>query len=240
MFLYTCVSFSSRGGGVSVEKGSLPKVVSVQGVSGGLCPGGLCLGVSVQGVSVWGSLSRGSLSGGLCPGGLCLGVSVQGVSVWGSLSGGLCPGALCPGRFSVQGGLWPGFPDRDPRYGYVRPIRILLECISVKLNDFAGYSKLYYILEVNNQFFMIFCRYSVERNVEILQDNVSKSCQQNTSSQAVQVCCHLPVRGRRMRPADFRSNDVASQDDNRRYNTRGGFCGIQTSGEWWASGMHVP
>ena len=215
MFLYTCVSFSSRGGSLS-RRGLCPKWSLSRGF----------LGFSVQGVSVWGSLSRGSLSRGSLSG--------------GSLSGGLCPGALCPGRFSVQGGLWPGFPDRDLRYGYVRPIHILLECISVKLNDFAGYSKLYYILEVNNQFFMIFCRYSVERNVEILQDNVSKSCQQNTSSQAVQVGCHLPVRGRRMRPAHFRSNDVASQDDNRRYNTRGGFCGIQTSGEWWASGMHVP
>ena len=116
---------------------------------------------------------------------------------------------------SCPEGLCPGLPDRDPPYGYVRPIRILLECIPVKLNDFAGYSKLYYILEVNNQFFMIFCRYSSERNVEILQDNVSKSRQQNTSSQAVQAGRHLPVLGRRMRPAHFCSNHVAPQDDNR-------------------------
>ena len=80
MFFYTCVSFSSRGGrGVSVKKGSLPKVVSVQGVSGGLCPG-----VSVWGSlspSVWGSLSRGSLSGGLCQGVFVRGLSVQGDSL---------------------------------------------------------------------------------------------------------------------------------------------------------------
>ena len=78
--------------------------------------GGLCLGVSVQ--------------GGLCPGGsLSMGVSVGG----GLCLGGLYPGGLCPGE-SLSGR--PSIPDRDPpppKYGYERVVRILLECILVKI-----------------------------------------------------------------------------------------------------------
>ena len=79
-------------------------------------------GVSVQGdlFSKEGSLSKGvSVQGALCPGGLCLGGGglSRGVSVWGiSVQGGLCQGGLCQG---------------DPQNGYVRSVRILLECILV-------------------------------------------------------------------------------------------------------------
>ena len=80
-----------KGEGISVHRGSLSKgflsqVVSVhscfvQGVSGGLCPGGFCL----DGLSTWVFVQ--GVSGGVCPG---KGVSVQGVSVQvrGSLSRG--------------------------------------------------------------------------------------------------------------------------------------------------------
>ena len=51
-----------------------------------------------------------------------------------SVQGGLCPGVggLCPGGSSVKGGLCQGDPpDRDPPYGNVHAVRILLECILV-------------------------------------------------------------------------------------------------------------
>ena len=92
-----------------------------------------------------GSLSRGSLSrqvsvqADLCLGGVSVqgGTSVQKVSVrsggslswWVSVKWGLCPGGSLSGR---------------PSYGYVRAVRILLECTLV--NDkhtpkvFAGLS----------------------------------------------------------------------------------------------------
>ena len=89
-------------------------------------------GVSVQG----GFLSRGSLSrgGSLSTGGLCLGGGVvQGVSVQGvSLQRGVSvQGFLCPegGWVSVRGGLC----QRDPLYGKERAVRILLECILVRI-----------------------------------------------------------------------------------------------------------
>ena len=80
---------------------------------GNVFTGGLSVhkGVSVQGRGVfvqgWGGLCPEK--GGLCPGGVWQG---------GSLSGGL----------SVQGGLCQGNP---PPYGYVRAVRILLDCILV-------------------------------------------------------------------------------------------------------------
>ena len=60
-------------------------------LSGGLCPGGLCLGASVQ--------------GGICPRGCLSGVSVQGVSVQGVSVQGVCTGGSLSRRVSVQGGL---------------------------------------------------------------------------------------------------------------------------------------
>ena len=123
---------------------------------GGLCPGvvsvrgGVCLG---RGVSIWkeGSLSGEgvSVSGGVSVwgGGLCPregSLSGEGVCVWGSQpGGGLCPrewslvqGGLCPGSL-VQGGLC----HRDPPYGNERAVRILLECILVRItysSDFGA------------------------------------------------------------------------------------------------------
>ena len=82
-------------------------------VSGSLSLG-LCLG---------GSLSRG----GTCPGGsLSSRVSVQGVSVWRvSAQGGLCGGFL-----SREGLCLGDLRDRaPPRFGNVRTLRILLECV---------------------------------------------------------------------------------------------------------------
>ena len=77
--------------------------------------GSLSWGVSVWGVSVWGVSVWG--------------VSVWGVSVWGSLSGGSLSGgsvgSLSMGSLSRNVGLH----DRDPPYGNVRVVRILLECI---------------------------------------------------------------------------------------------------------------
>ena len=76
-----------------------------------------CVSLSTgEGISVQGGLCPGSSSvqGGLCAGGVCLGVSVQKVSVKESL----CLGGLCPGK-------------GDPRYGNVRVVRIVLECILV-------------------------------------------------------------------------------------------------------------
>ena len=109
---------------------------------GGLSPvGGLCL----QGVFVGGGflsrgfLSKGSLSrGGLCPGGgICLGGSFPG----GSLS----RGRLCLGGVSVEGCLCPedgwvggilclgGLCQETSPYGKERAVRILLECILVRI-----------------------------------------------------------------------------------------------------------
>ena len=71
-----------------------------------------------------------ALKRSLCPGG----VSVQEGSLFrgslcrGSMSRGLCPGLVyVQGMVSVQGGLCQG----DPKYGYVRAVRILLQCIFV-------------------------------------------------------------------------------------------------------------
>ena len=69
-------------------------------------------------------IGGGSLSGGV-GGGLSGGViSVQGVSVQGEVS---VQGVSLSGGLSVQGGFCHG----DPPYGYVRAVRILLECILV-------------------------------------------------------------------------------------------------------------
>ena len=84
MFLHVSVILFTGEGGLGLCRGDFgPGGIPVPGgsiLSGGVCPGSLCLGVSVQ--------------GGLCPGGLCpRRVSVQ---------GGLCLGGalLCPGSLS--------------------------------------------------------------------------------------------------------------------------------------------
>ena len=112
---HRCLSVHGGGGlygGVSIQGGLCPREgslskggVSVQGR--GLCPGE-------------GSLSRGGVSvqGGLCPGEGSL--SRGGVSVQGR--------GLCPGEGSLSRG---GLCQWDPPYGYVRVVRILLECILV-------------------------------------------------------------------------------------------------------------
>ena len=85
---------------------------------GGLCPAeglnrrGFCLGGLCPGVSVRGDLHLGE-------------VSVQGFLSGGSLSWGLCTGGFSVQEVSVQGGLC----QRDPLYGYLRPVLILLGCI---------------------------------------------------------------------------------------------------------------
>ena len=148
VILFTGGSLSTGvfGGGVSVQGGLCPG----ESLSGGslsrvylssgrdLCPGGLCLWVSVHGglcprgsmspyvqwVSVQGrdhclgggSLSRGSLSWGS--------LSRGGISIQGSLSGGVSLSM----EVSVKGGLCQGDPPML-LYGYVRAVRILLECI---------------------------------------------------------------------------------------------------------------
>ena len=77
------------------------------------------------------SRGRGSLSGvsvevGLCPGGLCPG----GLCPGGSLS--RVRGSLYRVRGSLSRGSLSGRPlDRDPPYGNVRAVRILLKCILV-------------------------------------------------------------------------------------------------------------
>ena len=96
---------------------------------------GLCLGgggSSIQGdLHPRGSPSVGSLSrGSLSSGSLSRGSLSRGVSVWGSLSrgvsiqGGLCPGGLCPGDLCMG----------DLFYGKERAVRILPECVLVKLH----------------------------------------------------------------------------------------------------------
>ena len=92
---------------------SVHKGVSVQGsfCPGGLSPEGrLCL----QGVFVWGGLVQG--------------VSVQGVSLQRGIS---VQGFLCPegGWVSVRGGSLSG----RPLYGKERAVRILLECILIRI-----------------------------------------------------------------------------------------------------------
>ena len=125
-------------GVVSVRGGSVWGVGSLSGKKG-LCPGRGSL--SGEGVSVWGGglcLGRGSLSGGLyLEGSLSKGV----VSVLeGSLSKG---GGLCPGGSLVQCGVsvQEGLCHRDPPYGNERAVRILLECILVRIvysSDFGA------------------------------------------------------------------------------------------------------
>ena len=108
----------SLSGGVSVQGGSLSRWrVAVQGE--GRCPG--------EGFLSGGSLSRRglcpervSVQGGLCPAG-------GSMSRGGSLSSG-------GGSLSRVGSLSGGVSVRDPPpppYGYVRAVRILLECILV-------------------------------------------------------------------------------------------------------------
>ena len=97
--------------GESLSRGSLSRgLCPVSLCPGGLCPGGLCLGgLCPEGVSV-----RRSLPGDLCRGVSVSGVSLRGLCPRGSLSRDLCPGGLC---------------HVDSPYGYVRVVRMLLECI---------------------------------------------------------------------------------------------------------------
>ena len=153
VILFTGGSLSTGvfgGGEVSVQGGLCPGE-SLSG--GGLCPGYICLvgGISVQGVSVYGSVSTGvSVRGDLCPPMSSGSLSRGGITVWGgggSLSrGSLSWGSLSRGGISIQGSLSGGVSlsmevsvkggicQGDPPmllYGYVRAVRILLECILV-------------------------------------------------------------------------------------------------------------
>ena len=86
-------------------------------------------GVSVP-AGTTGHMTRGSLSRWSGGGGLCLGVSVQ----EGFCLGDLCPGGLCKVGSLSRGSLL-GRPSRTETapYGNERAVRILLECILVRL-----------------------------------------------------------------------------------------------------------